>query len=302
MRVDIGIACNKNQSHEWWPKIMGELLRVQARGQVEIGRIIAIGSALPDVSKNELVLNHVKRFQLTDVNRCAITDEYLEGKSDALLWIDDDTVPPQKAVERLVALGRPVATGVYYKRKPPCEPIAYYRLENGGYVPLWEFQSGEIVSVDSVGMGCTLVQRAVYEKIMREYMLFRRPTGTLVPVHRDDVAFTKTTSKQLKRHRGQVLCDEHGLMTHLIPLEGPVPPEEVERWPFYVMEHERTEDHFFCEMVKRVGFEIVVDTSLECYHWGDSPVSGKNFRQMREYERQMRAEAGAKLEADNESA
>ena len=295
MRVDIGIACNKNQSHEWWPKVLGELLRVGARGQVEIGRVIAIGSAMPDISKNEAVGYH-KRWQLTDVNRCAIVDEHLEGKSDAILWIDDDTVPPQKALERLVALGRPVAAGVYYKRKPPCNPIAYYRLENGAYAPLWEFQPGEIVNVDSVGMGCTLVQRAVYEKIAQEYVLFRRPTGTLVPIHHEDVAVTRATAKQVMRHRGKVLYDNHGNMTHLVPLVGPVPPEEVERWPYYVMEHERTEDHFFCEMVKRVGFEIVVDTSLECHHWGDSPISGKNFREMREYERRAREEAEAEHE------
>jgi hypothetical protein len=45
-------------------------------------------------------------------------------------------------------------------------------------------------------------------------------------------------------------------------------------------------------MARRVGFEIVVDTGIECQHWGCQPVTGKSFREMREWQREQGPGAG----------
>jgi len=273
MRVDIGIACNKNQEKEWWARLVPELLRVAAEGKVELGQFIAVGSAL------------------TDHNRNHIVGHFLEGEAEAIWWIDDDVVPPSGTLEALVGLEVDIAAGVYFLRKPPCNPVVYARLEGGLYRPLWEYQQGEIIRADSVGMGCTLIRRCVYERIREEYAVFRRVrNGTVVLVHREDVVETRMVARQVRRQAGKVLKrpGERGSAWLLEELVGPVEPPEV--WPFYALEYGRTEDHYFCEMARRVGFEIVVDTGIECAHWGCQPVTGKSFREMREWHKQ---EAGS---------
>jgi hypothetical protein len=291
MRVDIGIACNKNQEKEWWARVVPELLRVAAEGRVELGQFIAIGSALTDAIGSAL----------TDHNRNHIVGHFLEGEGEAIWWIDDDVVPPAGTLEALVGLDVEIAAGVYFLRKPPCNPVVYARREDGFYRPLWEYQQGEIIRADSVGMGCTLIRRCVYERIQEQYVLFRRVrNGTVVLVHREDVVETRKVARQVRRQAGKVLrrqggrgageqgsggAEERGRAYLLEELVGPVEAPDV--WPFYALEYGRTEDHFFCEMARRVGFEIVVDTGIECQHWGCQPVTGKSFREMRERHREQ---------------
>lgn len=265
MRVDIGIACNKNQEKEWWARVVPELLRVAAGGRVELGQFIAIGSAL------------------TDHNRNHIAAHFLDGEADAIWWIDDDVVPPSGTLEALIGLDAEIAAGVYFLRKPPCNPVVYARQPDGFYRPLWEYQKGEIVKADSVGMGCTLIRRCVYERIREEHVLFRRVrNSTAVIVHQDDVGEVEDYEKYEAAERmvGTVVPHPAGNAYLVEELVRPVKPPEV--WPFYALEYGRTEDHFFCEMARRVGFEIMVDTGIECQHWGCQPVTGTSFREMRE--------------------
>ena len=290
MRVDIGIACNKNQEKEWWARLVPELLRVAAEGRVELGQFIAVGSAL------------------TDHNRNHIVGHFLEGEAEAIWWIDDDVVPPPGTLEALIGLDVDIAAGVYFLRKPPCNPVIYARRDDGFYRPLWEYERGEIIKADSVGMGCTLIRRGVYERIREEYGVFRRVrNGTVVLVHGDDVVHTRMVARQVRRQAGKALRrgargegrgergEGLGARAYLLEeLVGPVEAPEV--WPFYALEYGRTEDHFFCEMARRVGFEIVVDTGIECQHWGCQPVTGTSFREMREWHREQGPGAGGEEE------
>jgi hypothetical protein len=297
MVIDIGIACGKNQSNQWWGQVCDELLRIQERGVAQIDRVMTVGAALPDFSKSTMANISIHRMRLTDINRNRIIKLFDESESEAIWWIDDDTVPPEGALEKLIALDTDVAAGVYFKRLPPCNPIAYMRNELGGYHMIWKYQPGEIIHVDSVGMGCTLVRRHVYEEIVRKYMLFRRKNYTLMPVHRDEFKVTRAFAKQVKRHTGEVLMDAHGNIVRIEPLTGPVDRAEVEMWPFYQMEYLRTEDHFFCELVKRLGMDIVLDTAIECQHWGETAIVYQNFRDMRAWYEELEKE-----EADSEGA
>jgi hypothetical protein len=295
MVIDIGIACGKNQSNSWWGQVMPALVNIQKAGKVELGLVMAVGAALPDFAKTAMANITTRRLDLTDVNRDRIVELFSDTPSDAIWWIDDDTVPPPDALEKLIGLGTDVAAGVYFKRNPPCNPIAYLRNEQGGYQMIWKYQPGEIIHVDSVGMGCTLVRRHVYEEIVRKYMLFRRENYTLMPVHRDDFKVTRAFAKQIKRHTGEVLMDSHGDVVRIERLFGPVDRAEVELWPFYAMEYIRTEDHFFCELVKRLGMDIVLDTSIECQHWGQTPIVYQNFRDMRKwYEEEQKGAEGVR--------
>ena len=278
MRIDIGIAANKNQDFQWWAAIVPEIARLVQTGRIEIGKMLVVSTATPDWSKNQ-ISSYYLGPATTAENRTAIVAEHLDGPSDAIWWIDDDTVPPAGALERLLAVEQAdIAAGIYYLRRPPFNPVCYKRLSDRSYAPLYDFQVGEILEVDSVGMGCTLVRRHVYERIKAGYRLFRRAdTGTMKAVHRDAVVETRALAKQIKRHVGEVLVTDRGIVhvEEMHQVDLPV------GFPFYVMEFGRTEDHHFCEMARRVGCRIVVDTAVECSHYGTVAVTGEDFRRVR---------------------
>jgi len=288
MRIDIGIAANKNQPHQWWGSVLPHLMRNVMDGVFEMGQVIVIGSASAGFCKNQVSVEFLGGTQKlpylgpvdTGRNRSAIAEQHLAGKADAIFWIDDDTVPPPDALEKLLRVDADIAAGVYFLRTPPYNPVVYRQTERGGYVPLFDYEPGEILTVDSVGMGCTLVHRRVYERIMDQYVLFRRgDTGTLKPVHRDDIlSMSPDLEEVLGAKSDRVLLGQESVyrVQRLVPLEKPPA-----RWPFYAMEYERTEDHWFNEMARRSGSVIAVDTSIECQHWGLSVTTGEDFRNIR---------------------
>ena len=267
-KLDIGIACWSVQYQKWWTELVTNLLKEQKRN-VSIEHFLAVTSALPDFSKNNTVLDRPeyeakRRSSLTDSNRGNIVESFLDGGSDWLWFIDDDTVPPDGALSHLLYLKRDFVAGLYFNPKPPHNPVAYTRLPDGLYRAYYGYTKGTLQQVDSVGMGCTLIHRSVFEKILDNYTLFQRHTGSLVAIYNDDILDTK--GLELKGMPDQYV--EHGyLHTRLTQLRQVEDDEEDNRaFPFYAMEYSRTEDHHFCEMCDRVGIKPWLDTTLICGH------------------------------------
>ena len=95
--VDIGIACNINQTWQWWATVMQMLLSEEKKGNIEIGQLRTVGSAVPDHNKNNIIGDSKRRMRLTDYNRQEVTKGFLSGEADWIFWLDDDTCP---AIER----------------------------------------------------------------------------------------------------------------------------------------------------------------------------------------------------------
>lgn len=96
----------------------------------------------------------------------------LAGGYDALLTVEADMLPPANAVRRLRATGADVAYGLYILRRPPWEWNAYSVVEAMGAWPLSQANPalaqrvwGEVVEVDGIGFGCTLIQRRVLDAL-----------------------------------------------------------------------------------------------------------------------------------------
>ena len=53
--VDIGVACNTNQTFQWWSTVMLMLLSEEKSGNIEIGQLRTVGSAVPDHNKNNII-------------------------------------------------------------------------------------------------------------------------------------------------------------------------------------------------------------------------------------------------------
>lgn len=76
-----------------------------------------------------------------------------------IFFLDADIVPPADALKRLLRAHRPIVSGIYRKRLPPYEPMAFV-----GWKPI-SLKGPRIRKVDVVGAGCLLIQRDVFEKM-----------------------------------------------------------------------------------------------------------------------------------------
>lgn len=208
-----------------------------------------------------------------DHNRNAIVNDFLKSRAEWLFWIDSDTLVPAGAPDRMLAHGRTLVSGLYYGKYGAHPPIAY-TIYNGAFTPidkqiLWE--KGEILNVDAVGMGCMLTHRSVFEDILKNYEVFQIPGGGIVPVHKSDLlGAVKDDDKH--EHDGKVYRGQLRLRIRKPTLEGL-------RFPFFMVEHIRTEDMFFFDLARRVGHRPVLDTSIECGHLRFDAFTGANYRE-----------------------
>lgn len=298
--VDIGVACSATTPPNWWPSVASMLLKEQQRGII-INQVLGISSALPDVNKTEIVGNKLPEFdrelfetrqraRLTDANRSKITGSFMGGntrgeKSDWIFWMDDDTIPPDDVITRLLKANKPFVAGLYFLGRPPHNPIAYIKdSEYGwGYKALYGYQPGSMFEVDAVGMGCTLIHRSVYEKIMQAHNLYRRPDGTLYPVHKSKVL---TNSAPLLD--GQAPNTTELMVNGWLCQRAYQPhPEDNRSWPFYAMEYLRTEDYWFCELAAAAGVKPWIDSTIQCRHVKSYEVTVKDYE--RELDRLLEA-------------
>jgi hypothetical protein len=132
------------------------------------------------------------------------------------------------------------------------------RQPDGFYRALYNYPKGALIQVDSVGMGCTLIHRNVFEKIADSFDVFCRPDASVFPVLKSEV-------KDDKEAREGTRTYVKGGYAH-IPVVRPK-VDDTRPWPFYLMEYGRTEDHWFCELANAVGYRPWVDTTLICEHW-----------------------------------
>jgi hypothetical protein len=290
-KVDIGIACSGAQKPRWWANIIVFLLREKDRGLVDLSQIITRQSAMPDVNKTDSVggvfasPEESKRNNLTDANRDTIVGDneskgsFLGGsehgsKADWIFWIDDDTVPPDGTISKLLRLEKDFSAGLYFNGNYPYNPIAYKYAGDGFYTALWDYSVGSVLEMDSVGMGCTLIHRSVYEKILDAYQLFQRPTGSLVPILKKNV-YKSTGFPQDQKPSVYVEND----WLHMKLIKPTVNERTGQRlFPFYCMEYGRTEDHYFSELAAPVGIKPWVDTSIVCEHWKDKAYTYEDYK------------------------
>jgi hypothetical protein len=247
------------------------VLYTEREGTLTIGQLRTATGALPDVRKNNQIGTLKQRWSLTDANRNKIINEgFLNGGADWVFWIDDDTVPPIDAIIRLAKSGHDFIAGLYFLPAKPFNPIAYKRTPDNLYNPIYNYPKGGMFEVDSVGMGCTLIHRSVYQKIKDEHTVFLRTNGSIFPVHNSQVK-KPIVHKQEQNKLAYVKYGEY---------REPVVPQLAEddrNFPYYLLEHGRTEDHHFCELAANVGIRPFVDSTVTCQHWKYQPTTVEEY-------------------------
>jgi len=101
-----------------------------------------------------------------DKARNIIVQAAVSNNEKHLLFIDADMIIPEDAAERLLAHNLPVVGGLYFQKLSPHKPVAY---DGWGkeFRPIQQFDN--LRQVDSIGMGCTLINCDVLSQMQKHF-------------------------------------------------------------------------------------------------------------------------------------
>ena len=116
------------------------------------------------------------------------------GLSQGCEWIfflDDDVLVPGDCIARLMSHGKPIVSGLYWRRSPPLAPVA---MRIGKDTPAWidnPAPNAGLQRVDYVGAGCLLLHRTVFDKVPQPWFDWLADREDLPPTQRlsEDFAF-----------------------------------------------------------------------------------------------------------------
>ncbi|MBI2982279.1 MAG: hypothetical protein HYY44_08345 [Deltaproteobacteria bacterium] len=113
-------------------------------------------------SRSELM---VFQGALVDRARNYLVEQMLSHpmKATHLFFVDADILLPSDALMRLLEANAPIVSGLYHKRIPPHEPMAFTQGKKG--IEPIGLKGPHLREVEMVGAGCLLIQRKVFEKI-----------------------------------------------------------------------------------------------------------------------------------------
>lgn len=103
-----------------------------------------------------------------DNMRNRIAERAIEEKCTHLFFIDSDTIPPPGALEMLLGADKDIVGGVYRFRVPPYRVLAFWHV-SGHYVPMDKIPADELLKMDGIGMGCTLIKMNVLNKMEKPF-------------------------------------------------------------------------------------------------------------------------------------
>ena len=103
-------------------------------------------------------------------SRQNLAESFLGTNADMMLSIDDDNIPEPDALIKLLKHNLPIVSGLYFKRKPPYEPLVIVDREGGvgsEFRPelFRKDKKFKLFKAHSAGFGFVLIKREVYEKV-----------------------------------------------------------------------------------------------------------------------------------------
>lgn len=116
----------------------------------------------------------------SDEARNMIVQYAMEANARWIWMVDDDVLPPNTAVQRLMhsMIGKPevmASAGIYYSKSDIPQPVVF---EGRGTGPYWDWKRGEVFELPDggfIGTGCMLIKTEAFSKIERPW--FRNIDG-----------------------------------------------------------------------------------------------------------------------------
>lgn len=162
-------------------------------------------------------------------NRNRLTVTFLKSECDWILYLDDDQILLPGTIDRLIAHGKDVVSGVYLCRDYPFLPLVFGRENEDGKVGFRECKADEtgLIPIVSAGAGCLLVHRRVIETLTFPYWTI----GQIQPdALSDDIDFCR----RVRQAGFEIWCDLDTRVGH---------KSQCSLWP------ERTEKGWGCTLV-----------------------------------------------------
>ena len=179
-----------------------------------------------------------------------------------VLFLDDDIVPAQDSLVRLVKHAKDVVAGLCTRRQDPPIPNArLYDNSTGSYHELWEWGDG-LIEVSAVGTGLMLISRKALQAVAEAYFTCAYERE-IYGVSDDWIAKTS------RQRRAEFDEEPNAWWFRFLPKENGV--------------GEYGEDISFCHMARKYcAIPIYVDTTIQPEHIGDYGYSIADFIAHRE--------------------
>ena len=132
---------------------------------------------------------------LLSAARNKVVETFLGSHYNWLLFLDSDVVPPADGIDRLMAHGKKVISGLYHQKGGEFLPNMYtykeWLPEKGQHDYNWitEWPRDETIEVDGVGAGFLLIHREVLEAIGKKDWFHFREGG-------EDLAFCRQAKEK----------------------------------------------------------------------------------------------------------
>jgi hypothetical protein len=162
-----------------------------------------------------------------DEARNQIVELARELNTKFLLFLDDDTAPPNFTIHKLAYVLENgdedvgICGGIYCSKTDPPAPAVFMEEGEG---PYWKWKVNDIFPCERIGTGCMMIRMSVFDKIEKPY--FR-----------------------------DILNYEQGL-------RHGYPPQENKPARFEV-----TDDMYFCKKVREAGIKIMAHGGVLPIHW-----------------------------------
>jgi len=236
------------------------LVGIPTFGMVSINFLASIKMSGKPIWTTEIVMPVVGKP--VDVARNEIAAKAVEGNYGYVFFRDDDVNAPPDALIKLIGRMTPkqkakpyevaesVVGGVIYEKKKPPTPMVFRHDTAGGFED-WNF--GDLVECDSIGMGCTVIPVGVFKKILDDGYDEFQCVNDYCPVN-----------WTVRHGRDQKSCPTCG---------GPLAPVF---FSTVILGHgadelkdimiDLTEDTYFCILAKEHGIKIYADCGVQCEH------------------------------------
>jgi hypothetical protein len=133
------------------------------------------------VCENKIIVFPPQNFNPVSLARNKCVEAFLQNDYDYLFFVDDDTVPPPDALEKMLKANKPFITGVTCNLKkcqdgmlrPAPMVFEYFNKKDHteGYIPILKPEG--ISEIDACGMSCALIHKSVFKDMEPPYFIER---------------------------------------------------------------------------------------------------------------------------------